>query len=161
MHICVIVSDNGSSPGQCQVIIWTNVAILLIGPLGTNFSEISIEIITFPVKKMHLKTSSGNWQRFRLGLNVLICFSFAADGSSGFPAEANRYHLYVSLGCPFASRTLVARKLKGLDEAISVTVVNPVKGSDTWSFTDQVSWYGKWQREWYPGFGFMKMKLLG
>ena len=48
-HICVnkltiIGSDNGLSPGQCQAIIWTNAGILLIGPLGTNFSEILIEI---------------------------------------------------------------------------------------------------------------------
>ena len=48
-HICVnkltiIGSDNGLSPGRRQAIIWTNVGILLIGPLGTNFSEILIEI---------------------------------------------------------------------------------------------------------------------
>ena len=52
MHTCVgnltiIGSDNGLSPGQCQAIIWTNTGILLIGPLGTNFSEILIEIYAF------------------------------------------------------------------------------------------------------------------
>ena len=77
MHICVdnltiISSDNGLSPGRRQAIIWTNVGILLIEPLGTNFSEILIEIITFSVKKMHLKMSSGNWQPFCLGLNELM-----------------------------------------------------------------------------------------
>ena len=51
-HICVgnlkiIDSDNGVSPGRRQAIIWTNAGILLIGPIGTNFSEISIEIQTF------------------------------------------------------------------------------------------------------------------
>ncbi|GAU95601.1 hypothetical protein RvY_07194-2 [Ramazzottius varieornatus] len=46
------------------------------------------------------------------------------DGSSGFPAEAGRYHLYVSLACPWASRTLVGRKLKGLEDVISVDIVD-------------------------------------
>ena len=75
-HICVgdltiIGSDNGLSPGRHQAIIWTNAGILLIGPLGTNFSEILIEILTFSFKKMHLKMSSAKWQTFCLGLNVL------------------------------------------------------------------------------------------
>ena len=59
-HICVgklsiIGSDNGLSPGQRQAIIRTNAVILLIGPLGTNFSEIVIEIHTFSFKQIHLK----------------------------------------------------------------------------------------------------------
>ena len=75
-HICVgkltiIGSDNGLSPERRQAIIWTNAWILLIGPLGTNFSEILIEIHKFPFKKMHLKTSSAKWRPFCLGLNVL------------------------------------------------------------------------------------------
>ena len=75
-HICIskltiIGSDNGLSPGRRQAIIWTNAGILLIGPLGTNFSEILIEFHTFPFKKMHLKMS-GKWRPFCLGLNVLI-----------------------------------------------------------------------------------------
>lgn len=48
-----------------------------------------------------------------------------ADGSSGFPAEANRYHLYVSLACPWASRCFMVLKLKGLDDVISVSSVKP------------------------------------
>lgn len=48
------------------------------------------------------------------------------DGSSGFKAEAGRYHLYVSLACPWAHRTLVARILKGLQDIVSVSVVEPV-----------------------------------
>jgi len=59
-----------------------------------------------------------------------------ADGSSGFPAEAGRYHLYVSLACPWAQRTLILRKLKGLEEAISVSVVDPFMGDDGWFFSD-------------------------
>ena len=75
MHICVnkltiIGSDNGLSPGRRQAITWTNVGILLIGPLGTNFNEILIEIHTFSFKKMHLKTSSEKWRPFCLDLNV-------------------------------------------------------------------------------------------
>ena len=73
-HICVskltiIGSDNGLSPDRHQAIIWTNAGILLIGPLGTNFSEIVIEIYIFSFKKMHLKMSSGKWRPFCLGLN--------------------------------------------------------------------------------------------
>ena len=75
-HICVsklttIGSDNGLSPGRRQAIIWTNAGILLIGPLGTDFSEILIEILTFSFKKMHLKLSSAKRRPFCLGLNVL------------------------------------------------------------------------------------------
>ena len=58
------------SPGRRQDIIWTNGRILLIGPLGTNFSEILIEIQTFHSRKMHLKMSSVKWRPFCLGLNV-------------------------------------------------------------------------------------------
>ena len=75
-HICVgkitiIGSDNGLSPGRRQAIIQTNDGILLIEPLGTNFSEIWSEIHTFSFKKMHLKLSSAKWRPFCLGLNVL------------------------------------------------------------------------------------------
>ena len=54
-----------------RVIIWTNAGILVIGPRGTNFSEILIGIQTFSFKKMHLKMSSAKWRPFCLGLNVL------------------------------------------------------------------------------------------
>ena len=64
-------SDNGLSPGQHQAIIWTNAGILLIRIIGTNFSEILSEIHIFSFKKIRLKMSSGNWQPFCLGLNVL------------------------------------------------------------------------------------------
>lgn len=59
-----------------------------------------------------------------------------ADGSSGFPAEAGRYHLYVSLACPWAHRTLIARRLKKLEDAISVSVVHWYMGEDGWSFRE-------------------------
>ena len=75
-HICIsrltiTGSDNGLLPRLRQAIIWTSAGILLIGPLGTNFSEILIEIHSFSFKKMHLKMSSGRWRPFCLGLNVL------------------------------------------------------------------------------------------
>ena len=59
-----------------------------------------------------------------------------ADGSSAFRAERGRYHLYVSLACPWAHRTLVIRKLKQLEDVISVSVVEPVMSSEGWAFSD-------------------------
>ncbi|KQT07249.1 glutathionyl-hydroquinone reductase YqjG [Methylobacterium sp. Leaf399] len=56
------------------------------------------------------------------------------SGEVGFPGEHGRYHLYVSLACPWAHRTLIVRALKGLDEAISVSVVDPHMGSEGWVF---------------------------
>ena len=75
-HICVsdltiIGSDNGLSPGRRQVIMRTNTEILLIRPLGTNFSEILIEILLLSFKKMRLKVSSAKRQPFCLDLNAL------------------------------------------------------------------------------------------
>ena len=75
-YICVIKStiigsDNGLVPDRRQAIIWTNVGIVLYGPLGTNFSEILIEIHTFSFKKMHMKMSPGKWRPYCLRLNVL------------------------------------------------------------------------------------------
>ena len=75
-HICVgnisiIGSDNGLSPGRHQAIICTNDGILLNGRLGTNFSEILIEIHRFSFKKMHVKMSSAKSRPFCIGLNEL------------------------------------------------------------------------------------------
>ena len=58
-----------------------------------------------------------------------------ADGSSGFPAQAGRYHLYVSLACPWAHRTIILRHLKGLEDAIGMTVVDPERDERGWRFT--------------------------
>ena len=69
--LTIIGSDNGLSPDRHQAIIWTNTGLLLIGPLGTNFSEILIAILTFSFKKMRLKVSSAKRRPFCLGLNVL------------------------------------------------------------------------------------------
>ena len=75
-HICVskitiIGPDNGLSPSRHQAIIWSNAGILSIRTLGTNFSEILIEIHTFSFKKMHLNMSSGKWRPSCLSLHVL------------------------------------------------------------------------------------------
>jgi len=59
-----------------------------------------------------------------------------ADGSSGFRAEPGRYHLYVSLACPWAHRTIIYRKLKQLEDVISMSVVDPVMSEQGWMFTD-------------------------
>ena len=67
--LTIIGSDNGLLPGRSQAIIWTNAGILLIRPLGTNFSDILIEIQIFSLKKMHL--NSGIWRPFYLCLNAL------------------------------------------------------------------------------------------
>lgn len=60
----------------------------------------------------------------------------SADGTTEFAAEPDRYHLYVALICPWASRTLIARSLKGLEQVITVSVVEPQLGSAGWRFGD-------------------------
>ncbi len=59
-----------------------------------------------------------------------------ADGSSGFKAESDRYHLYVSWACPWAQRTAIMRQLKGLESAITLSAVDPVMGEEGWFFSD-------------------------
>ena len=108
MHICVsrltiIGSDNGLAPSRRQVIIWTNVRILLIGALVTNFTEILIQIYTFSFKKMHFKMSSWKCWPFCLCLNVstltLCQCTLAGPVYTGMPLECHwltqctlRYH---------------------------------------------------------------------
>jgi putative glutathione S-transferase len=58
------------------------------------------------------------------------------DGSSGFKAETHRYHLYISLACPWACRTVIVRKLKKLEDVVSISIVDPVMGKDGWVFSD-------------------------
>jgi putative glutathione S-transferase len=60
--------------------------------------------------------------------------SAGPTGNSGFKAEPNRYHLYVSLACPWAHRTIIYRKLKGLEDMISLSVVNAFMGDEGWTF---------------------------
>ena len=77
-HTCICVSkltrigsDNSLSPGRDHAIIWTFAGIMLIGSLGTNFSEIVIEIHPFSSKYFHLKMSSAKWRPLWLGLDFL------------------------------------------------------------------------------------------
>src|SRR6266446_279562 len=80
-----------------------------------------------------LETSeSGEFQRQEDAFHEWI----SNDGSTLYPAVAGRYHLYVSLACPWASRTVIFRKLKGLEEAIGMTVVDPIRDEKGWAFRD-------------------------
>jgi putative glutathione S-transferase len=58
----------------------------------------------------------------------------SADGSTGFPAAPGRYHLYVSLACPWAHRAVIVRMLKGLQETVGMTVVDPYRDDRGWAF---------------------------
>lgn len=58
------------------------------------------------------------------------------DGTSPYPVAPGRYHLYVSLACPWASRTLIVLKLKRLEDAVGVTVVDPIRDERGWAFHD-------------------------
>jgi putative glutathione S-transferase len=59
----------------------------------------------------------------------------SADGSTPFPAEPGRYHLYVSWACPWAHRTIIARRLLGLEDAIEMAEVDPIRDERGWAFT--------------------------
>jgi putative glutathione S-transferase len=59
-----------------------------------------------------------------------------ADGSSGYPAEQGRYHLYVSLACPWAHRAIITRRLLGLESTLSMSVVDPIRDERGWAFRD-------------------------
>jgi putative glutathione S-transferase len=58
------------------------------------------------------------------------------DGSTSYPAVPGRYHLYVSLACPWASRTVIFRKLKGLEDGIGMTIIDPIRDEKGWAFRD-------------------------
>ena len=78
------------------------------------------------------QTKSGEFQRQQDAFRDWV----SNDGSTPYPAAAGRYHLYVSLACPWASRTVIFRKLKGLEEAIGMTVVDPIRDENRWAFRD-------------------------
>jgi putative glutathione S-transferase len=78
------------------------------------------------------QTKSGEFQRQPDAFREWI----SNDGSTSYPAAVDRYHLYVSLACPWASRTVIFRKLKGLEEAIGMTIVDPIRDEEGWAFRD-------------------------
>ncbi|MDP9562743.1 putative glutathione S-transferase [Rhizobium sp. SJZ105] len=77
--------------------------------------------------------------------------SAGPTGEGGFKAEAGRYHLYVALICPWASRTLIGRKLKKLEDVISVSIVEPALSDEGWKFGD----YPGSDRDGLNGFAYM------
>ena len=127
-HICVsklsiIGSDNGLSPDRLQAIIWTNAGILLIGPLGTNFSDILIEFLAFWFKKMRLNVSSAKWRPFCLGLNVLRWIGLYNDRCPWkFGRIQTNFHgferQYISRYLNNRDDTLIAERLEWLLPAI-------------------------------------------
>ena len=82
------------------------------------------------------EANGGRFQREDAGFRnwVTVDGSAGPSGVGGFKAEPNRYHLYVSLACPWAHRTLIYRKLKGLEDMISLSVVHPFMGENGWTF---------------------------
>ncbi len=61
----------------------------------------------------------------------------SSDGSTAFGAEAGRYHLYVSWACPWAHRTAIGRELKGLQDVIGLSVVDPIRDERSWAFNER------------------------
>jgi len=78
------------------------------------------------------QSESGEFQRQEDAFREWI----SADGSTPYPAATGRYHLYVSLACPWASRTVIFRMLKGLEDAIGMTIVDPIRDERGWAFRD-------------------------
>jgi glutathionyl-hydroquinone reductase len=74
----------------------------------------------------------GEWVRQRYTIRDRI----TAHGSSGFPARAGRYHLYVSLACPWAHRSIIVRRLLGLEEVVTMSVVDPIRDERGWAFRE-------------------------
>ena len=83
-------------------------------------------------------SSGGRFEREDAGFRnwVTVDGSAGSSGKNGFKAEANRYHLYVSLACPWANRTTIYRQLKGLEDIISISVVHPFMGDKGWTFAE-------------------------
>ena len=84
------------------------------------------------------ESSGGRFEREDAGFRnwVTVDGSAGLSGVGGFKAEADSYHLYVSLACPWAHRALIYRKLKGLEDMISLSVVHPYMGEHGWTFSD-------------------------
>src|SRR5882757_3930233 len=84
------------------------------------------------------KATGGRFQRTEPKFRnwVTADGSAGSSGCGGFAAARGRYHLYVSLACPWAHRTVIFRKLKGLEDTIGMTVVDPVRDERGWAFRE-------------------------
>lgn len=78
------------------------------------------------------QTGSGEFKRQADAFRQYV----TASGTSGYPAAAHRYHLYVSWACPWAHRTIIVRKLKKLESVISMTAVDPIRDEHGWAFRE-------------------------
>src|ERR1043166_2728536 len=78
------------------------------------------------------QNESGEFQRQEDAFREWI----SSAGSTAYSAAAGRYHLYVSLACPWASRAVIFRELKGLEEAVGITIVDPIRDDRGWAFRD-------------------------
>ncbi|MBV8172716.1 MAG: glutathione S-transferase family protein [Candidatus Eremiobacteraeota bacterium] len=86
----------------------------------------------------------------------VFCDWVSADGHTGCKAEPGRYHLYVSLACPWASRIVIVRALLGLEDAIGMTVVDPIRDERGWAFRDGPGY----SRDPINGFAFLREAYL-
>ena len=149
LHFDLSIRDNTveyryNAPERRQPIIWTNAGILLIGPLGTNFSEILIEILTFSLEKMRSKVSSAKRRPFCLGLNLLskrgLGSSLQAVGSGAIPENQGQYH---RCWCPGSLRRLVisSREVDYVEQTDFVFYKNYTTCAPS-QYKDRLSWYG-------------------
>ncbi|KAF8342906.1 glutathione S-transferase [Cantharellus anzutake] len=83
-------------------------------------------------------------------------FRDTIEPNGAFPPEAGRYHLYVSFACPWAQRTLIVRKLKGLEDAIGVTIVSPLLGENGWPFANAAAFPQAEEDSLHPEFKHLK-----
>jgi glutathionyl-hydroquinone reductase len=105
----------------------------------------SVTIVVGSIARVPEVTQPAERRHFELGRELTAegCFVrqesafrrwVTADGSSGFPAAAGRYHLYASLCCPWSQRTVIGRMLKGLESAIAISYTDPYRDSRGWAF---------------------------
>src|SRR5205809_5429886 len=109
-------------------------------PAGIDANDfLALHLCSFVSIRGHMKaqfpdeeTKSGEFKRQEDAFREWI----SNDGSTPYAAGAGRYHLYVSWACPWASRTIIVRKLKGLEDAIGMTAVDPIRDERGWAFRD-------------------------
>jgi len=103
-------------------------------PMGLRMGQLIDGV--WAIEELSKKESDGTFKRADTSLRNWITADGrpGPTGEGGFKAEAGRYHLYVSLACPWAHRTLIFRKLKGLEEMIGVSVVHWMMAENGWTF---------------------------